>query len=48
MGATVLMLGAVRLVWYRLSGFSVLPRILQNWQSVLASLRFLFFQLGKL
>jgi len=38
MGATVLLLSAVRLVWYSLSGFSVLPDILQNWQSGLASL----------
>jgi len=48
MGVTVLLLGAVRLVWYSLSGFPVLPNILQNWQSGLASLYFLFFQLGKL
>jgi len=48
MGATVLLLGVVRLVWYSLSGFSVLPSILQNWQSGLASLYFLFFHLGKL
>jgi len=30
MGATVLSLGAVRLVWYCLSGLSVLPNILQT------------------
>jgi len=48
MGATLLLLGAVRLVWYSISGFSVLPNILQNWQSGLAILHFLFFPLGKL
>jgi len=48
MGATVVLLGAVRLVWYSLSGFSVLAIILQNWQSRLASLYSLFFHLGKL
>ena len=35
MGATVFSLGAVRIVWYSLSGFSVLPSIFQtdgqNW-----------------
>jgi len=48
MGATVVLLGAVRLVCYRLSRFPVLPQILQNWRSGLASWYFLFFQLGKL
>ena len=48
MGATALLLGAVRFVWYSISGYSVLPSVLQNWQSGLASLYFLFFQLGKL
>ena len=38
MGATVLLLGAMRLVWYGFSGFSVLSSILLNWRSRLASL----------
>ena len=42
MGATILLLGVVRLVWYSLSGFSVLSNILQNWRSGLASLYFCF------
>jgi len=48
MGATVLLLSALRLVWYSLSWFSMLPSILQNWQSGLASLCFLFFHLDRL
>jgi len=47
MGATVLLLGAVRLMWYSLSRFSALLSLLQSWQSFLASLYFLFFHLGK-
>ena len=38
MGATVLLLGAARLVWYGFSGFSVLSSVLLNWWLGLASL----------
>jgi hypothetical protein len=38
MGATVLLPGTVRLVWYGFSGFSVLSSVLLNWWSGLASL----------
>jgi len=47
-GAPVLLLSSVRLVWYSLSGFSVLLKILQTWQSCLANLYYLFFQLDQL
>jgi len=36
--ATVLLLGAMRLVWYGFSGFYVLSSILLNWWSGLATL----------
>jgi len=45
MRATVLLLGAVRLVWYCLSGFSVLPIYALNWRSELYILYSLYFQL---
>ena len=45
MSATVLLPGAVRLMWYCPSGFSVLPKYAANWRSELAILYSLYFQL---